>query len=122
MTSRFEKVRARRAAEEYMQGMEVRAREMQLSDKALAAKWECSIESIKRVRQGQTVEVIDEFDHDLIRACMKERDRLAAQTAGLTKPALAHRHQVTTHAIDIELDLLGWVNPVRSGKRREVPA
>lgn len=122
MTDHLMKLRARQAAADYMVGAKLRCDAEELADKSLAKKFACNEGTIKRVKQHMPVGVLDEEDQKLIRLCAKEKEELDQRVSRLTKTALCHRYQVSQDAINVELDLAGFVNPKTKRKKKVAAA
>lgn len=112
------KMRARKAAKDYMHGADLRAQSEELSDKLLGVKFGCSSFTIRKVREHMPVVALDDEDQALIRQCAAEKARIDQQLPKLTKSYLSRHYQVTPEAIDIELDLVGWEDPRILRKKR----
>jgi len=100
----LEKMRARKAAHDYMTGVSIRQQADELSKKRLPAN-------------GLTYE-----DGKLIRDCYAEHERLSRLAEPLTMQALSRHYGIPVAAISVELDLKGFVNPMRKAADRVVPA
>lgn len=107
----------RAAAEEYIAGCEARAEENQLSDRRLAVKFECSRRAICRVLEGLDVPGLSADECRLIVACAKERDRLASVSPYRSKDQIAKIHKISVQALDAQLWMMDWVNPLTSRKK-----
>lgn len=122
MADRLSKMRARKAAKDYMHGAHLRAEAAELSDKSLAGKFACHLTTIKKVRDYMPVTALDQDDQDLIRQCAAEKARIDAQLPRLTKAFLTRHYGVSTEALDLELELAGWEDPRAKSKNREAVA
>jgi len=118
VTDQMAKLRAREAAKDYMLGAKLRIQAEELSDKSLAKKFTRNEATIKRVKLNMPVRVLDKEDQDLIRLCIREKDRLDRRLGSLTKACLAVQYQVTTDAISLELDFAGFESPKAKRKKK----
>ncbi|WP_375191831.1 hypothetical protein [Marinobacter sp.] len=107
-----ETTQARLAAEKYVSGVPIRQQQQQLTDQSLAAKFECSAHTIKRVKANGHVTRLSESDQQLVRQCCREHDRLEAQAIFFTKTYLSKHYGVPICAIDRELERMGFKNPL----------
>ena len=105
-----------------MSGATLRAESAELSDKKLAGKFACNVTTIKRVREHLKVSVLDEYDQELIRQCMKEKDRIDGQLPSLSKVFLCRHYGISVEALDLELELAGWEDPRQKRKNQEAVA
>jgi len=122
MVDHLEKMRARKAAQDYMAGVPIRQQADELSVKRLAAKFACTVYAINRALENLPAPGLTYEDGKLIRECNAEHLRLSAQAQRLTLNALARHYGITVGAIQVELDLAGFVNPMRKAPDRVVPA
>jgi len=111
------KMRARRAAQDYMAGVKIRTQANELSPTRLAAKFEVSAHSIMRAIDNMPAEALTNEESVLVRQCYSEHKALATQAERLSITALAKHHRVTAADIQVELDLAGYVSPFRSGRK-----
>lgn len=109
------KKRARLAAQEYMDAEPLRSASAELSDHVLANKFGCGRCTIKKVREGIPVQVLDRDDQELIRKCAAEKAAIDERLPRHSKTYLAKKHRVTPENIDIELQLAGWEQPKKAG-------
>ena len=114
------KMRARKAAKDYMYGANLGAQSDELSDTVLAVKFECHVSTIKRIRERIPVSVLTREDHALIRECAAEKARNDQPLPKFSKAYLTKHYGISVEALDIELDLAGFVNPRTQKKKRRV--
>ena len=122
MIDHLEKMRARKAANDYMAGIPVRQQADELSVKRLAAKFSCTVYAINRALENMPAPGLTYEDGKLIRECHAEHLRLSSQAQRLTMNALSKHYGIPVGAIQVELDLKGFVNPMRQAGDRVVPA
>ncbi len=122
MTDNLMKLRARQAAADYMGGAKLRRDSEQLADKSLKDKFACSEWTINRVRHGMPTSVLDEEDQVLVRKLIAEKVETDKKLPRLTKEYLGYKYQVSREAIDMELDLAGFVNPKAKRKKKVAAA
>ena len=122
MIDHLEKMRARKAANDYMAGIPIRQQADELSVKKLAAKFSCTVYAINRALENMPAPGLTYEDGKLIRECYAEHQRLATQAQRLTMSALSKNYSIPVAAIQVELDLQGFVNPMRQADDRVVPA
>lgn len=120
MADRLSKMRARKAAKDYMYGAGLRSQSDELADTVLAVKFECHVTTIKRIREHMPVSVLTHEDHALIRECAAEKARIDERLPKLSKAYLTRHYGISMEALDIELDLAGFVDPRTQKKKRRV--
>tara|TARA_R110001583_G_scaffold25218_6_gene91450 strand:+ start:1984 stop:2349 length:366 start_codon:yes stop_codon:yes gene_type:complete len=111
MTDYQKQARAKEAAQEYMLGVKLRRDSSQTTDKSLAEKFGCSQWTINRVKNGLPTDVLDEEDKSLIRQLVADKAAADKRLPMLNKDYLMYKHQVSREAIDLQLELLGFVKP-----------
>ncbi|WP_417522262.1 hypothetical protein [Marinobacter sp.] len=119
MIDHLTKLRARKAANDYRTGQQLKREASQLSVSKLAAKFEVGEHTILRAIDNMPCERLSDEEAALVRMCHGEYNRLSRRAERLTFPALANHYNVTKADIQIELDLSGYVSPF---KREAVPA
>lgn len=92
---------------QYLSGLKMREQARQLSQKALAKKFERSRHAISKIANGLSPSHIPEDEQSLIRACIAERDRLKSEASKVSMPRLCHLHGIGHHAIEDELVRMG---------------
>jgi len=114
------KLRARKAANDYRTGQQLKREASQLSVPKLAAKFEVGEHTILRAIDNMPCERLSDEEAALVRKCHTEYNRLNRRAERLTFPALAKHYNVTKADIEIELDLAGYVSPHRQGRKEVV--
>jgi len=109
-----------KAALEYMNGCKARAEEQELSVRGLARKFKCSRRAVYQALDGRQPQSLSEEDALLIRKCDAYRQTLVADSPYRSKEQVARIHGVGVKALDIQLQAMGWTNPLTS--RKEVAA
>lgn len=122
MIDYLEKMRARKAANDYMAGIPIRQQADELSVKRLAGKFACTVYAINRALENMPAPGLTAEDGRLIRECHAEHVRLSTQAHRLTMNALSKHYGIPVAAIQVELDLAGFVNPTRKAGGQAVPA
>lgn len=118
-----DETRARKAALEYMAAAASRFEQLQLSDRMLARKFECAPSTIKRTKAHGRVSALSEVEQQLVRQCAREHDRLERENRKFTKQYLAVQYNVPVCAINRQLQILGFENPLnRKNKDRRAAA
>lgn len=114
---------ARRAALAYIRRAPKRAEQLELSDRMLASKFECAPSTIKRTKAHGKVRALNEAEQQLVRQCAREHDRLERENRKFTKQYLAVQYNVPVCAINRQLQILGFENPLnRKNKDRRAAA
>lgn len=108
---------AQKAAREYMAGAELLAQIAELSDRSLARKFECSRRAICRAAHNLSTDALTADEQALVRACVQERQELERQSVGVGKQGVARRYGVSVAALNRELQVLGFVNPLTARKQ-----
>lgn len=116
------KLRAQQAAKDYMLGAKLRRDSSQTTDKSLAEKFACSQWAINRVKNGLPTDVLDEEDKSFIRQLVADKAAADKRLPMLTKEYLGYKHQVSREAIDLQLELLGYVKPAPKRKKKVAAA
>lgn len=122
MIDHLEKMRARKAAHDYMTGVSIRQQADELSKKRLAAKFVTTEHGINRALNSMPAQGLSDEDGKLIGDCYAEHERLSRLAEPLTMQALSRHYGIPVAAISVELDLKGFVNPMRKAADRVVPA
>ncbi|NWN92275.1 hypothetical protein HLV39_12315 [Marinobacter adhaerens] len=116
MTDYQKTARAKEAAQEYMRGVKLRRDASQTTDKSLADKFACSQWTINRAKNALPTNVLSEEDQALVRQLAADKIAASKQLPMLTKEYLGYKHQVSRDAIDLQLELLGFVKPAAKHK------
>ncbi|WP_339806130.1 hypothetical protein [uncultured Marinobacter sp.] len=82
------------AAADYMQFRKLKQQIAWLNDDNLAAKFECSDRSIRKIRAGESVSTICDEDRDLILSLLEERRAMWGQSRGKSFAECCTRHRV----------------------------
>lgn len=122
MTKRTNQERARLAAQEYMTGVKLRRDASQTTDKSLADKFACSQWTINRAKNALPTNVLSEEDQALVRQLAADKIAASKQLPMLTKEYLGYKHRVSRDAIDLQLELLGYVKPIHKRKKKVAAA
>jgi len=105
------------AAREYIEGCKTKAEQFELSDRSLARKFGCSRRAFYKALDGQKAPGLTNEHARTLRQCVKERDRLEAKAPYRSKAQVAKIHGVTEFALNRQLEVMGWVNPLTARKR-----
>lgn len=122
MTDYQKRTRAKEAAQEYMLGVKLRRDSSQTTDKSLASKFGCSEWTVNRVKNGLPTSVLDEEDQAFMRVLAADKAEADKRLPMLTKEYLGYKHQVSHEAIDLQLELLGYVKPIHKRKKKVAAA
>lgn len=119
---RLVKLRARKAAEDYIEGDRLRMEASQLCDSSLAGKFEVSVNVIRQAINGLPVRKLDEADAALVRECHQEFRRLSLRAEALTLRKLARHYQVEPDDVLLQLDFMGHEITRPTGRPQKVTA
>lgn len=122
MTHSQKRARAQEAAKEYMLGVKLRRDSSQTTDKSLAGKFGCSEWTIHRAKNGLPAGALNEEDQNLVRQLAADKVEADKRLPMLTKQYLGDKHQVSQEAIELQLDLLGFVRPAPKRKQKAATA
>lgn len=122
MTDQLTKLRARKAAEDYIEGDRLRKEASQLSDSSLAAKFEVSVQVIRKAINSLPSRLLTEDEAALVRECHREFRRLTLIAEALTLRKLARHYQVEPDDVLLQLDFMGHEITKPIGRPQRVSA
>jgi len=105
------------AANDYMKGCKTKAEQYELSDRSLARKFGCSRRALYKALDGQSAPGLTSENAWTLRQCVNERNRLESQAPYRSKAQVAKIYGVTEFALNCQLEMMGWVNPLTARKR-----
>jgi hypothetical protein len=93
-----------KAAQEYSEGLKLKAEISELSSRPLAAKFECPRKSILMIQNGLTPTDILHEDLMLIRECVAHRRELEGRYKAKTLEAVSARYHVAKSTVKAYLE------------------